>query len=340
MHIHLKACECQPHLSVQVHELKRQTEADQMVKAALVQRYDNNSSSLEMARDQMASMAKHSKALVAEITGWQDAYNHHPAVVQLQEERAARLAMEASYQTVLRALIPHEQHAASEHAWRERVMQQATDAAAGVAAQQAVLQVQASALQVQGENLKEEKESLHLEKHGAAVAELQVCHCDGHLSDLPAPGTLGCTTRVATICARCLCNRHAMVMPIARAGVKIRDWVQLGLAFAQEQRAAEEQQKMRDKLAAIKERVAAEAEAAEEARRAHGLLERQVAKLSQELAQEKEARLRAEKVMVEMQSRKEGSAKVCLRAADGTCHEMHWTLCMSNSVMLQLGAHA
>lgn len=144
------------------------------MKAALVQRYDNNSSSLEAARDQIAAMAQQSKELLSEVRGWQEAYNRHPALVQLQDERAARLAAEAAYQTVLRALIPHEQHAASDCAWRERVMQEATDAAAGVAAQQAALRHQAEALQVQADNVSAEKLHMRDQRDAAAVAELKV----------------------------------------------------------------------------------------------------------------------------------------------------------------------
>jgi hypothetical protein len=82
----------------------------------------------------------------------------------------------------------------------------------------------------------------------------------------------------------------------------------------------EDKARIEAKLLAIQQNVLAEAQAAESARRERTLLERQLAKAQSELAAEREARLRAEQVMLEMQARKQAKVR-CLRV--GACQR--WT---------------
>ena len=64
-----------------------------------------------------------------------------------------------------------------------------------------------------------------------------------------------------------------------------------------------EKKRMHARLRSIQDTIATEAQTAEAARRAHVLLERQHAKVQQELLQERQARQRAEQVMLEMHLR-------------------------------------
>ena len=70
-----------------------------------------------------------------------------------------------------------------------------------------------------------------------------------------------------------------------------------------------QKQQMAQRLTAVQQKVFAEAQAAAAAKAERGELQRQLDKVQKELAEEREGRQRAERVMLEMQSRQAGKVQ-------------------------------